>query len=294
MTSKTTLLTSFLLAGCLTARPPTTETIDRTPDRVARGRYLVEHVAECLPCHSPRDWTKPYGPVMPGLVGSGGAPLGADVGVPGVAVPGNLTPDPTTGLGQVSDGAVLRALREGVGHDERALFPVMPYVNYRTMSDDDARAVVAYLRTLPPVEHQTAPTRINFPVSLFIRGVPKPVDPVAPPPPDPISQGRYLVTLAGCRECHSQLDKRGKVIAETAFGGGRTFQGEGFTCVSAPLDGRAGSFMASATKEAFIARFRVESAPPGANSVMPWPALRGLTDEDLTAIYAYLTSEVRR
>lgn len=284
------VLPLLVVSGCLTARPPSSETIDRTPARLARGTYLALHVADCLGCHSPRDWTKPWGPILPGLEGAGGAPLGEADGVPGVAVPGNLTPDEETGLGRASDGMLLRGLREGVGHDGRALFPVMPYVNYRSLSDEDARALVVWQRTLEPVRRLQPPTRIDFPVSLFIRGVPRPVDGVAAPADDELSRGRYLVTLAGCRECHSPLDGRGRIVKGKALSGGRVFARQGFSVVSPPLDGSATSFL-TVPRAAFIARFRTLVPPTSGNSVMPWPAFSGLTDEDLGAIYEALRVE---
>lgn len=286
----TRALPLLLVTGCLTARPPSPEPIDRTPERLARGEYLALHVADCLGCHSPRDWTKPWGPVLPGLEGAGGAPMAEADGVPGVAVPGNLTPDEETGLGHASDGALLRGLREGVGHDGRALFPVMPYVNYRGLSDEDARSVVVWLKTLKPVRRPQPPTRIDFPVSLFIRGVPRPVDGVSAPPDDEVSRGRYLVTLAGCRECHSPLDGRGRIVKGKALAGGRPFSGQGFSVTSPPLDLSATSFL-TVPRTAFIARFKTPVPPTSGNSVMPWPAFSGLTEDDLGAIYEALRVE---
>lgn len=287
------LLLLVPLSACLTARPPSTETVDRTPERVERGRYLTENVADCLGCHSPRDWTQSFGPIVPGTKGSGGAPMTARDGVPGSAVPGNLTPDLETGLGGATDGELIRAIREGVGHDGRALFPSMPYRRYRVLSDDDVRSIVAYLRTLPAVKREQPPTRINFPVSLFIRGVPKPVDGTIETPSAEMDRGHYLVTLAGCRDCHSPIDSRGRVVEGKAFTGGRVFEAEGFRCESPPLDGSPNSKLQGLTRDGFIARFRTTS-PPAANTVMPWPAFRGLGDDDLGAIYSVLTAKELR
>jgi mono/diheme cytochrome c family protein len=291
--TRSPLLLLLPLSACLTVRPPSTETIDRTPERVERGRYLTENIADCLGCHSPRDWTKPFGPIAPGMQGSGGEPMTARDGVPGSAVPGNLTPDLETGLGQATDGELIRAIREGVGHDGRALFPSMPYRRYRALSDDDVRAIVAYLRTLQPVKRARPETRIDFPVSLFIRGVPKPVDgAVATPVAEP-ERGHYLVTLAGCRDCHSPVDSRGRVVEGRAFAGGRVFEAEGFQCESPPLDASPGSKLQGLTRAGFIARFRTTTSPPTGNTVMPWPAFRGLSDDDLGAIYSVLTAQER-
>ena len=67
-------------------------------------------------------------------------------------------------------------MREGVDRKGKALFPMMPYKYFREMSDEDARSIVVYLRTLPPIRHAIAPREIDFPVNLLIKFAPKPVD----------------------------------------------------------------------------------------------------------------------
>jgi hypothetical protein len=61
--------------------------------------------------------------------------------LPGRIVAPNLTPDKETGAGTWTDDMFTRALREGIGHDGRALFPLMPYVNFRKLSDEDVAPV---------------------------------------------------------------------------------------------------------------------------------------------------------
>ncbi len=80
----------------------------------------------------------------------------------------NLTPDPETGAGSWTDDQLARAIREGVGHDGRALFPIMPYQRYRNMSDEDLASVVVYLRSLPAVHNRLPATEIIFPVKYLI------------------------------------------------------------------------------------------------------------------------------
>src|SRR5579863_3372732 len=109
------------------ARPLTSRVFDRTPQRWARGQYIVEHLAACADCHSPHDWTKHDAPILPGMEAAGQNM--ALKGLPGFVVAPNLTPDPETGSGTWSDDALARAIREGVGHDGRALFNIMPYEN---------------------------------------------------------------------------------------------------------------------------------------------------------------------
>src|SRR5213078_5341030 len=98
--------------------------------------YLVEHVTPCLHCHSTIDTEVFGGDIKPGTEGMGGYQFGASDGVPGFVQAQNITPDPETGLGRWSDGEVLRAIREGVDRNGEALFPMMPYTEFRNLSDE--------------------------------------------------------------------------------------------------------------------------------------------------------------
>ncbi len=124
-------------------------------DEVARGKYLVS-IMGCGDCHTPGYFL--------------GKPdfqhklSGSDVGfeMPGLGIHWgpNLTPDPATGLGKWSDADIITAIRTGVTPDGRKLLPIMPYGDFAALTDDDAHAIVAYLRTLPPTVHAvTEPTK---------------------------------------------------------------------------------------------------------------------------------------
>src|SRR6185503_21299802 len=91
-----------------------------------------------------------------------------EVGLQGTIVESNITPDRETGIGAWTDGEKIRAIREGIGRDGRVIFPLMPYQNYRLMSDEDLYALVAYLNSLPAVRNPLPATRVNFPESLRI------------------------------------------------------------------------------------------------------------------------------
>jgi hypothetical protein len=96
-------------------------------------------------------------------------------GLPGRIVAPNLTPDPETGAGSWTADQLARAIREGVGHDGRALFPIMPYQHYRDMSDEDLASVVVYLRSLPAVHNQLPAPQVrgqNVSGMDFARGFP--------------------------------------------------------------------------------------------------------------------------
>src|SRR5215831_18841877 len=189
-------------------RPLTSHTFERTPQRVERGRYIATALSDCMGCHSPHEWSTPDVPIPPGKEGAG--ELMPTTDLPGRIVASNLTPDPETGAGLWTDDQLARAIREGVGHDGRALFPLMPYPHYRKMSDEDLGSVVVYLRSLPPIRNPLPPTEIIFPVKYLIRGVPEPLTssvPDLPPSSSQVDRGAALVNLAGCTDCHTPQDK---------------------------------------------------------------------------------------
>jgi mono/diheme cytochrome c family protein len=155
--------------------------------------------------------------VTPGTEGSGQWFNMPDL--PGHIVAPNVTPDPETGAGTWTDDQLARAIREGIGHDGRALFPMMPYEDFRKMSDEDLASIVVYLRSLPPVHNQLSKTKIIFPVKYLIRSVPEPVTmPVASPDPsDRVKYGEYLVRIGGCGDCHTPQERGQTVQAQAAL-----------------------------------------------------------------------------
>jgi len=133
----------------------------------------------CFACHTDQDWSKPGAPPVAGKEGSGHVWSAQDL--PWLVAP-NITPDKETGIGNWSDDTLARAIREGIGHDGRALFPVMPYPHYSHMSDEDLASVIAYLRTVPAVRKQLPTTKLPFPINFFNQNVPQPVTAAVPPP----------------------------------------------------------------------------------------------------------------
>jgi len=88
-------------------------------------------------------------------------------GFPGTVVAPNITPDRETGIGNFTDDQLSRAIREGISHDGQTLFPMMPYVRFRQMSDEDLASVVVYIRTLAPIRNALPRTDIHFPVKYI-------------------------------------------------------------------------------------------------------------------------------
>lgn len=251
---------------------------ERTPERVTRGKYLVQGLLGCEDCHTESDWTQHGAPKVAGKELSGQIlPL---AGFPGTIVAPNLTPDAETGSANWTDDQIARAIREGIKHDGSTLFPIMPYSLYKDLSDEDLASVVVYLRSLSPVRNSLPLSKINFPVNYLVRGAPEPVTaPVPSPATDPMARGKYLVNV-GCG-CHSAVDKM-------PYAGGESLAGPWGSVVSANItpDPSGISYYTEAT---FISALRTGYV--GArklNSIMPFGDFKNLTDDDLKAIYTYL------
>ena len=201
------------------ARPLTDQRFETTPVRLERGRHLVTAVNGCLYCHGELDWQAPGFPLKPGSEGGGRSWDRERLLF--VTAP-NITPDPETGAGEWSDDMLGRAIREGIGHHGRTLFPLMPYAQYRSMSDEDLASIVVYVRTLPALKHALPSTAVPFPVNRLINTLP---EPIAAPVPDPVrsnvvAYGEYLTRMGACRDCHTPTDARNQPIAALEFGGG--------------------------------------------------------------------------
>ncbi len=269
-------------------RPLTNRVFEKTPERWSRGQYIVENEAACMDCHSPHDWTKHDAPMIPGMEGAG-QDFSILQGLPGHVVVPNITPDPETGAGTWSDDALARAIREGIGHDGRTLFPLMPYENYRHMPDEDLASVIVYLRSLPPVRNAMPKTEIIFPVKYLMRSTPQPVtEPVsAPDVSDPVKRGAFLMTIASCRDCHTPMDK-GAPLPNMDLAGGQIFEGP-WGRVATPNLTPDPSGIPYYDEILFLQAIRtgyVKARP--LNQMMPWHIYRGMTDDDLKAIFAYL------
>ena len=152
--------------------PPANIVVDKSPERVERGKYIFTRLSDCDFCHSEQDITRLALPIIESTRGQG--KLMADTDLPGKIYAANITPDVETGIGSWTDGEKIRAIREGVDKNGRALYPIMPYPFYRYMSDEDVQAVVAFLDTIPPIKHQVPLTKVNFPDSMWMKGDPRP------------------------------------------------------------------------------------------------------------------------
>ena len=271
------------------ARALTNRSFQGSPERRVRGRYLVEAVAGCMDCHSPHDWTRHDAPILPGMEGAGQEMSAIVQGLPGRIVAPNLTPDPETGAGTWSDDALARAIREGIGHDGRALFPMMPYQHFRSLPDEDMVSIVVYLRSLPPVHNLLAQTEVAFPVNYLIRSAPQPLTGPVPQADvsTPVRRGAFLVNAAGCADCHTP-QRKGQPVPGMDFSGGGVLEGPWGRVASANLTPDP-SGIPYYDEDMFVQALRTGYV--GArrlSQIMPWSTFRHMTDGDLRAIYAYL------
>jgi len=268
-------------------RPLTSHKFEATPERLARGQYIFNASSACTDCHSGHDANQKDHPVLENMLGAGEV-MPFD-GLPGLIVASNLTPDPQTGAGTWTDDQLARAIREGIGHDGRTLFPMMPYQHYRHMSDEDLASVIVYLRSLPPVHHELPRTEIVFPVKYLIRSVPEPVTaPVtAPDLSNQVQWGKYRVELGGCSDCHTPMS-RGEPLPGMEFAGGQVFTGKWGATVSTNItpDASGISYYDEALFLQVIRTGYVKARK--LDALMPVEQFRGMTDEDLKAIFAYL------
>ncbi|WP_138992115.1 cytochrome c [Larkinella sp. C7] len=271
-------------------------TIQADSVQIARGRYLANHVAVCVDCHSERNWNIVSGPVIPGTEGKGGEAFTREMGFPGVYYARNITPAHLSGW---SDGEIYRAITAGVSKDGSPLFPVMPYGNFGQADPEDIKAIIAYVRTLKPIENKSIPApESDFPMSLIINTIPTQSEGgKRPAPADSVAYGKYLTTLASCGDCHTPVDDKGQPLPGMAFAGGRQFPMPVGTVRAMNLTPDAETGLGSWTKQAFIARFKAAEKDfkhpstgefEGFNTIMPWMMYAGMSEEDLGAIFTYL------
>lgn len=271
------------------ARPLTSRKFEVTPQRIERGKYIFNSAAACVDCHSEHDASTPDHPVKADMRGAGEIMPFTDL--PGRIVASNITPDPQTGTGNWSDDQIVRAIREGIGYDGRALFPMMPYEHYRKMSDEDVASVVVYMRSMPAVHHELPKTDIIFPVKYLIRSVPEPVTTPtgAPDRNNRAEWGGYAINMGGCIDCHTPVDDHHEPLPGFEFAGGQVFRGAwGSTPVSTNITPDASgigyydeALFIQVLKTGYVKARKLDP-------LMPVEQYSGLTDDDLKAMFAYM------
>ncbi|HNE50778.1 MAG TPA: cytochrome C, partial [Chitinophagales bacterium] len=278
-----------------TAGPTEDIKIISTPERIQHGKYLANHVAVCIDCHSQRDWTKFSGPLVAGTEGMGGEAFTKDLGFPGTFYAKNITPSE---MGSWTDGALLHAISCGITKEKTALFPLMPYRSYGQLDKEDLLDIIAYLRTLKPIPNKVPASVPAFPFNLILNTIPtaahftkKPDKGITP------LYGGYLVKMASCDDCHTDVIN-GKKVQGMDFAGGRVFNFPGAKkIISDNITPDKATGIGEWTEDMFVSKFKAYAdtktladykSPKDYQTVMPWSMYAGMDTVDLKAIYAYL------
>jgi mono/diheme cytochrome c family protein len=192
-----------------------------------RGTYLMDSIVACGNCHVQRG---EKGRPLPEKGLSGGMVFDEE---PFKAYAPNITPDPQTGVGKWTDAQLAKAIREGIRPDGTVIGPPMPIMFYRGMSDDDLRAIVAYLRAQPPVKNPVP--KSEYKIKLPPNYGPPVKSVKAPSRKDPVKYGEYLAgPLGHCMECHTPWVK-GHADMTKVGAGGNPFRGPWGVAVSRNL-----------------------------------------------------------
>jgi hypothetical protein len=232
-----------------------------------------------------------------GTLGKGGELFDQEMGFPGKYLSKNLTP---TNLGDWSDAEIFRAITSGVKKNGEPIFPIMPYQNYGNMDEEDIKDVIAYLRTLEPIDYTVEESTSDFPMSLIINTIPKtPVFSKKPVKEVSVAYGKYMVNAAGCVICHTPFNGK-ELEMDRAFSGGREFPLPSGKIITPNITPHAETGIGNWSKEDFVARFKAYDlnlgyeppavGPDDYNTLMPWTMYAGMDETDLEAIYTYLHS----
>lgn len=259
-------------------------------DVIARGSYLVNGIAACGNCHTEHGADlKPKADLF--LAG------GKKFELPfGVALSKNLTPDPDTGIGTWSEAQIVRAIREGVTREGTTLGPPMPVPFFNKVSDDDAAAIAAYLKTLKPIRHEVTESKYR----IELKPLPPASGRTAPPKSDKVAYGAYLANMAHCVECHSTPGPNGPDYEHHLGAGGFPFAPapDGFRAptpsakvvrsrnITSDPETGIGAWTDEEIKRALtqgINKSGKHLVPP-----MPYPYFKNLTADDLDAVVAWV------
>ena len=243
-----------------------------------RGAYLVKGPVACGNCH-----TNPAA----GSPELGGGMRFAELAYTAIAA--NLTPDPETGITQWTDADLVNGLRNGKRPRGSTIGPPMPIMAYRGISDDDAKAIVAYLRSVKPVVNKTA--RSSYRIPLPDSYGPPVTSVAAVSDADPVAYGSYIVNhLAQCTECHSRPVEGGGVDRVNGLGaGGAQFRGPwGISMAPNITPSGIGYYTDEQLKKVITTGMRPDGSK--LNPPMAVAYYANMTDKDLSAVVAYLRS----
>jgi mono/diheme cytochrome c family protein len=248
---------------------------------IARGKYLVQGAAHCYTCHMP-DSLLEKGLKEPMIGGYVFKTPFAQFYTP------NLTSDTETGIGQVTDEQLARAVRYHIKHDGHVM---VGFMSYNAMSDEDLRAVISYLRTVPPVKNKVPDHEYNMIGKILMRFMVEPAKPVVQnvTPDSTAEYGKYLAYhVTNCNGCHTQRNATGEIIGQPMAGGNSWDYEDGvYTSPNLTFNDSTGR-ITTWSQQDFIRRFRRGKLFP--HTPMPWGAYQSLSERDLSALYKFLKS----
>ncbi|USU20801.1 molybdopterin cofactor-binding domain-containing protein [Paraburkholderia fungorum] len=253
------------------------------PELVARGKLLAS-LGNCAVCHTAHN----------GVPNAGGKPLDTPFGT---VYSTNITPDGLTGIGTWSLDAFVRAMRQGISRDGHRLYPAFPYTSFKNTSDDDLKALYAYLMAQTPVRSRPPETKLAYPFSvrplmavwngLFLGRNPLPADATQSAQ---WNRGAYLVNgLGHCSACHTPRNAFGAEKTGAAFMGGGMADGW-----EAPALSTLSNAPVPWSEDELFSYLRYGHAPLHGVAAGPMAPvvndLAALPDSDIRAMATYLAS----
>jgi len=262
-----------------------------SPSDVARGKYIFGAAAGCG-CH-----TEPKG-----QVNAGGKKF---VGPFGTVYAANITPDVQTGIGGWTDEQIITSIRSGRRPNGERILPVHPFTSFNGMAQEDLRALVAFLRTVPPVQRTNTPKKITVPLfesvflPIWLSTFASMETPPAVAPVSGLPRGEYLVRAVGhCGECHTPRSAVTMAVDNTRFlaGNSKKTGPEGQAAPNITPD--TGTGIGGWTEEQIATFLGTGNRPDGdvAGGLMgeniqgTLAGYKDLTQADLLAIARYLKS----
>ncbi len=299
---------TILLSACAKFIParigsPSDISVVITPERVALGKKLAEGIMACGSCHTTGSFE---GDPQQDMHLAGDLMITRNEGR--VAVP-NITPDKETGIGNWTDGEIIRAFTKGLGRDNRVMLPLMPWANFgAVLTDEEAMALVAYLRTGPePVNHTpdktdlTMSTAILASTGLFYNIYAKEAffNDYVPSSTTAEERGLRLAYLGACVDCHAHAPKLYPEFGEP-LAGGTLYEALGeppVMCANLTPDVKTGigSFTDEEVYNAIKYGMRLRPLPN--TEMVRWPMMNRmtyhtlLTDEEISDLTAFFRSQ---
>ena len=172
------------------------------------------------------------------------------------------------------------------------------YLSYSKLTNEDAKAIIAYIKSIKPIENEVPSSEPSFPFSLIMKTIPTKAEPTDKSDlNDSLAYGKYITTIAGCADCHTPMEK-GQPIEHLAYAGGNEFLlPDGNKVISANITPDDEFGIGAFGKNDFVKMFKfyenndsLQVEKGEFNTIMPWKMYSGMTEKDLGAIYTYLRS----